>query len=169
MDNKKSLGQAIDELINALKDLDDNSKVTAVKAVVEHLNIPIGQQITSGLPKVSSSNDSLVKLNNNATSNIVDIQTLKENKLPSNSIEMACIVAFYLNNNVPENERMDWISSKEIEKYFKQAKFPLPKVISQVLIDAKAAGYFDSGERGKYKLNPVGYNLVEHKLPRPKN
>ena len=82
---------------------------------------------------------------------------------------MACIVAFYLSNHAPENEKMDSISKTEIENYFKQAKFPLPKAIQQVLVDAKSSGYFDSAERGKYKLNPVGYNLVAHKLPRSKS
>jgi hypothetical protein len=38
----------------------------------------------------------------------------------------------------------------------------------QVLVDARGAGYFDSAGRGKYKLNPVGHNLVVHKLPKKK-
>jgi hypothetical protein len=38
--------------------------------------------------------------------------------------------------------------------------------MQQVLPDAKAAGYFDSVDRGKYKLTRVGYNLVTHSLPK---
>jgi hypothetical protein len=37
--------------------------------------------------------------------------------------------------------------------------------MAQVLIDAKASGYFESASRGEYKLNAVGYNLVAHNLP----
>ena len=44
MENKKSLGEAIDELVLALKDLDETSRVIAIKAVVEHLNIPLAHQ-----------------------------------------------------------------------------------------------------------------------------
>ncbi len=172
MENKKSLGQAIDELVLALKDLDENSRIIAIKAVVEHLNIPIASnaqqsQVAQQFNPNSIENANQQNLLRNTV--IVDIQSLKENKQPANSIEMACIVAYYLGNHAPENEKMDSIGKNEIDKYFKQAKFPLPKVVQQVLVDAKASGYFDSAERGKYKLNPVGYNLVAHKLPRSKS
>jgi hypothetical protein len=79
---------------------------------------------------------------------------------------MACVVAYYLQALAPSSERKTEITSTDLEKYFKQAGFPLPKKITQVLIDAKAAGYFDSTDRGTYKLNAVGYNLVVHTLPR---
>jgi hypothetical protein len=171
MENKKSLGQSIDELIVALKDLDENSRIIAIKAVVEHLNIPImrdDKQLKS-LQSIDLNNiDTLRQQFTPPQGATLDIQSLKEIKQPANSIEMACVVAFYLSNHAPENEKTDSITKIEIEKYFKQAKFPLPKVIQQVLVDAKSSGYFDSAERGKYKLNPVGYNLVAHKLPRVK-
>ncbi|MGK2932078.1 MAG: hypothetical protein ACSLFD_04830, partial [Solirubrobacterales bacterium] len=38
--------------------------------------------------------------------------------------------------------------------------------IGMTLPNATQAGYFDAtGETGKYRLNPVGYNLVVHGLP----
>ena len=59
------------------------------------------------------------------------------------------------------------INKKDLEKYFKQAGFPLPKAVGQTLVDAKSAGYMDaSSTRGRYKLNPVGHNLIAHSLPR---
>jgi hypothetical protein len=93
----------------------------------------------------------------------VSIRDLKETKRPNSSNQMAALVAFYLS----EVERsQDWISSDEIKKYFKQAGFALPEKISQTLPNATAAGYFDSIGEGRYRLNPVGYNLVVHALPR---
>jgi hypothetical protein len=53
-----------------------------------------------------------------------------------------------------------------LERYFKQAGFKLPKAIKQALPNAAAAGYFDGTGGGRYRLNPVGYNLVVHALPR---
>ena len=79
---------------------------------------------------------------------------------------MACVVAYYLQAVAPITERKQEISTPDLEKYFKQAGYPLPKKLGQVLIDAKAAGYFDATDRGAYKLNAVGYNLVVHSLPR---
>jgi hypothetical protein len=95
----------------------------------------------------------------------VDIRALKEEKKPRSAIEMAAVVAFYLKEHAPPNERMNTVGKDQLEKYFKQANFRLPNRIGQLLPDAKAAGYFDSAERGKYKLNAVGYNLVAHSLP----
>ena len=81
---------------------------------------------------------------------------------------MACLVAYYLDSLAPVGERKAAITSVDVEKYFKQGGFRLPKRINQVLVDAKSAGYFDSAARGSYKLNPVGHNLVVHTLPRAK-
>lgn len=79
---------------------------------------------------------------------------------------MACIVAYYLQNIVPAEERKESIAAEDVDKYFRQASYPLPKAKRQLLINAKSSGYFDSAGRGAYKLNAVGYNLVAHSLPR---
>src|SRR3972149_1179536 len=54
----------------------------------------------------------------------------------------------------------------DVTRLFKHAGFPLPGTPKMTLVHAKNAGYLDPGsERGTYVLNPVGYNLVAHKLP----
>lgn len=163
---KKSLGQAIDEVVQAIEALDESSRLTAVKAACEHLNLPLGLPVTHAptppgqtTPPTPGSPPAHVT---------IDIRSLKESKSPGNAVEMACVVAYYLENHAPEKEKRSEILRKDIEKYFKQADFPLPKVPGQVVLDAKAAGYLDSAGRGKYKLNPVGHNLVAHTLPRTK-
>jgi hypothetical protein len=98
---------------------------------------------------------------------ISDIRTLKETKQPNTVNEMACLVAYYIEYLAPAAERMAQITSADVDKYFKQAGYPLPSAIKQVLQNAKVAGYFDSAGGGGFKLNPVGYNLVAHTLPRP--
>jgi hypothetical protein len=167
---KKSLGQAIDTLIDALESLDDSSRLIVVKAACEHLNIHLESSgmraatpLTPPTPNVSPAQES-----GTIKSKITDIRSLKDSKKPSNAIEMVCLVAYYLENHAPEKEKKSEILRTDVEKYFKQASFPLPKVPEQVLTNAKAAGYFDSVGHGKYKLNPVGHNLVAHSLPRAK-
>ena len=79
---------------------------------------------------------------------------------------MAAVVAYYLSELAPPEERKSSVNVQDITKYFKQANFPLPKAIKDMLSHARDAGYLDSaGEVGQYKLNPVGYNLVVHNLP----
>lgn len=97
---------------------------------------------------------------------IPNIRTLRENKKPSTNVEMAALVAYYLSELAPEAERSDTLDSSMITKYFKQAGHPIPDKPVYTLRDAKNAGYFDTAERGQYKINPVGYNLVVHGLPR---
>lgn len=164
--NEKSLGQSIDEVIRAIKNLDEATRIIVLKAVIEHLEIPFSKPVINTEPIISNPNLDPTNVMQEKGNLLLDIKTLKENKKPSNSIEMACIVAFYVSNNAPLEERRDYITNKDIEKFFKQANYPLPKSPNQVPVDAKAAGYFDSTVRGQYKLNPVGYNLVAHKLPK---
>ena len=79
---------------------------------------------------------------------------------------MAAVAAYYVAEHAPDDERSSVVTSSVLEKYFKQAGFPLPKRIDMTLPNAAQAGYFDStSERGSYKLNPVGHNLVAHGLP----
>lgn len=95
----------------------------------------------------------------------IDIRTLKEQKEPQSANEMAALVAYYVSELLPPEEQQDVVTSAIIEKYFKQANFRLPSRVAQTLPDAARAGYFDAVDRGQYKLNPVGYNLVAHGMP----
>lgn len=79
---------------------------------------------------------------------------------------MACIVAFYLLDHAPDAEKKQTITSADLEKYFKQAGYKLPKKLEQLLIDCKGSGYFEAVSRGEYKLTRVGYNLVTHSMPK---
>jgi hypothetical protein len=94
------------------------------------------------------------------------IRDLKEEKQPQSLSQMAALVAYYLSELAPEIERKHEINAADLVKYFKQANFKLPKSMPQTLPNAAAAGYFDGTGSGRYRLNPVGYNLVVHGLPR---
>jgi len=94
-----------------------------------------------------------------------DIRSLRDSKQPRSAVEMAAIVAYYLNDVAPEGEKRQTIGKSDLDKYFKQAGFPLPKAQNMTLVNATSGGYFDRVDQGQYKLNPVGYNLVVHNLP----
>lgn len=162
----KSLGQAIDEVIAALEGLDAQTRVTAVKAACEHLKIE-GFANAAGKQDQRGSSGSGGGVNDAPpSSGILDIKTLKNEKQPGTAIEMACIVGYYLQNVAQGDERKAAIKGEDVDKYFRQAGYPLPKAKGQLLVDAKSSGYFDSAGVGAYKLNAVGYNLVAHSLPR---
>jgi len=156
-----TLGQAIDQIVKALTALDESSRAIAVDAACSHLGVK------SSAPAPAKSPVSLVPASaSGAPPRQKDVRTLKENKAPGSAIEMAAVIAFYLQELAPEDQRKPTVTSDDMDKYFKQAGFPLPKYLKDLLPSARRAGYFDQAGYGSYRLNPVGYNLVAHALPR---
>lgn len=97
---------------------------------------------------------------------LTDIRSLTAEKQPRSATEMVVLVAYYLSELAAPSERADTVNLETIRRYFKMAGFPLPSVLRNVLPNAAAAGYLENVSRGEYRLNPVGYNLVVHGLPR---
>ena len=164
-----TLGQSIDKIIEALEAIDPSSRQAALTAACIHLKIepqaaPPPQNSMGNLLQMGSNIPTVVP-NTMSGLPVTDIRLLKETKQPKGAIQMACLVAYYLQECAPTAERGDTVGTADLEKYFKQANFPLPKKLEQVLIDCKRAGYCESVGRGAYKLTPVGYNLVAHNLP----
>ena len=172
---KFTLGQAIDQIIGALEPLDENSRQTVLMAVTSHLGLSSTVQQEVSLSNAENKQPASAAKTESPASSIpqkpipkVDIRSLKEDKQPDSANQMACLVGYYLQELAPEGEQQDTFSPSDADKYFKQAGYPLPSDIGQVLRDSKKAGYLESVSRGTYKLNAVGYNLVAHRLPKNK-
>src|SRR5437016_348252 len=60
-----------------------------------------------------------------SASSAEDIRSLKEQKNPGSSVEMAVLVAYYIQELAPPSERDTSIGTTELKKYFKQANFRL--------------------------------------------
>jgi hypothetical protein len=98
---------------------------------------------------------------------ITDLRSLREQKQPRTVNHMVAVLAYYLAHLAPEGDRRAYIVPDDIRKYFPQANFELPiGPPGQTLLNAKNAGYLDLSGKGQYRLNPVGHNLVTHKLSR---
>jgi hypothetical protein len=167
-EQKPTLGGAIDQLLAILEPLDGDTREVAVNTVCTVLKIAkpsASVQSEDRRERIALASAGGARQPPAPPSPQRDIRSLKEEKRPRSAKEMACLVAFYLQEYAAEGERKDTIATEDLEKYFKQASFKLPKALQQVLPDAKASGYFDTPSRGAYKLNAVGYNLVAHTLP----
>jgi hypothetical protein len=159
----KTLGQAIDEIIEALGGFDQPTQITAIRAACDHLKIRAPART-----EASSNSSAVAAVGTSASAEqgqLTDARALKELKKPTSANEMAALVAFYLSETA-SNERKTDVEVADMERYFKQASFPLPRKPAMLLSNAKNAGYFDMLGNGKYRLNAVGYNLVAHNLPR---
>ncbi len=95
----------------------------------------------------------------------IDIRSFFSEKQPSSDVEAAAVAAYYYQYLAPDQQRRDSIDSTALQEAFRHAKRPLPAKTIYTLQNARGAGYLDStGETGRFRLNPVGYNLVEHSL-----
>jgi hypothetical protein len=96
-----------------------------------------------------------------------DIRSFATLKAPKTLNEKVAVMAFFLSQMAGPAERRDYITSEDIKPYFIQADFELPTgPANMTLTNAKNAGYLNALERGQYRLNSVGHNLVAHKLPK---
>jgi hypothetical protein len=162
----KELG-AIKSIAAALEALDAPTRERVLKYAMDHMGIPTfpGTGRASGAAGTGGAPDVQTESPPRATQQVADIRTLKDQKNPQSDTQMAALVAYYLAELAPDDRRKDAISTSDIVNYFKQANYELPEQPKDTLPRAKAGGYFDRAGRGRYKLNPVGHNLVVHNLP----
>jgi hypothetical protein len=167
---KLTLGQAIDQVITALGAFKAADQQTILKAVYAHLNIsaPAEAALATGGQEEPTREARATTLMSRAGEGEyagMDIKTFKELKNPSSARQMACVVAYYLTEIATGDDHKQVVTTADIEKYFKQGRYTLPTKLEQLLIDCRAAGYFENAARGEYKLTRVGHNLVAHQLP----
>jgi hypothetical protein len=159
---------AIQQLMAALEPLDAEARSRVVSYVFGRLGIsgPARSPEFSVLASGSVPAEVSSATARPPQSQPLDIRTLREQKSPKSATEMAAVAAYYLSELAPPGERKREMTAADVTRLFKHAGFPLPGTPKMTLVHAKNAGYLDPGsERGTYVLNPVGYNLVAHKLP----
>jgi hypothetical protein len=164
-----TFGRAIDTLLSALEPLDAATRGAALRAVCDKLGINIegpseraGQQERVAEPQDMRREPASPAKNPAST----DIRTFAQEKSPQSLTEKVALVAHYLAELAPQGDKKDSIDKEDIRRYFKQAGFPLPNRPDQTLVDGLHAGYLERVEQGRYRLSPVGDNLVVHRLPR---
>ncbi len=154
--------EALTSVLTALTPLEQNARSRVLDYAVRRFGVP-NAPVQSGGPAVTPNIPGAPPA---APAAVTDIRSLTDQKKPKSAIEMAAVVAYYLAYLAPEGEKKAELSASDITKYFHHANFRLPGKAAMTLVHAKNAGYIDAGsKRGSYKLNPVGYNLVAHRLP----
>jgi hypothetical protein len=160
--------EAIQQVLTALEALESDARQRVIDYVFQRLGLARSTSVNAAAfgagtqwRGAESSSESPIET---ATEAIVDIRNLRASKSPKTDNEMAALVAYYLKHHAPSDEKKDAISTADLEKYFVQAGYPLPKQPRFTLQNAKNAGYFDPAGRGLFRLNPVGHNLVAHGL-----
>ena len=163
--------EAIKTLLVVLEPLEPDVRKAVLVYVLKRLDItlPDGHAIAPVVSDIAKMPEPVQREQpspSSAPTKQQDIRQLKEEKKPKSAIEMAVVVSYYLTHVAPKGERKETVCTNDLDKYFKMAQFRLPKSIAFTLPNTKKAGYLEPVGAGEYKLNPVGYNLVVHSMPR---
>lgn len=95
----------------------------------------------------------------------IDIKSFMEEKKPKSDTQFAAATAYYYRFEAAAGDRKESINAEVLQDAARlagRARFPKPLV---TLNNAKKQGYVDASERGAFKINSVGENLVAMTLP----
>ncbi len=95
----------------------------------------------------------------------LDIKSFVDAKSPKSDNQFATVVAYYYRFEAPAEERKETITAETLQDATRLAgrsRMARPK---DTLNNAKKQGYLDSVDRGQYRVNTVGENLVAMALP----
>lgn len=168
--------KAISTVLAALKPLTVDQRVQVLEFVVRRLGIALGASASLPMSIGPVHSQSLAApalitspaagLTHPTPSAAQDIRSFAADRKPRTVNEKVAVIGYYLANLAPADERRDYLVSEDIKTYFVQAGFELPTAPpGMTLSHAKNAGYLNAMDRGQYRLNAVGHNLVAHKLP----
>ncbi|MGY4166342.1 hypothetical protein [Bradyrhizobium sp. USDA 4529] len=158
--------QAITTLLETLRPLSPETRANVLDFVFKTLGIAAPHAADPPPAVVPGVPLSATPAASPALGGVQNLRTLTEQKKPKTVNQMVAVMAHYLADLAPQGERRDYIVAEDIKKYFVQANFPQPTGRhAGTLVNAKNAGYLDALSNGQYRLNPVGHNLVAHKLP----
>lgn len=134
---------------------------SGVVKIMEALSESLRNTSRSALNPLSPGGSALPSSVSTARS-VSDIRSFFEQKKPSSDIEATAVAAYFLQYLASDPQKS--IDSASLQEAFRMARYPLPARTTYTLTNAKNAGYLDSSGDGEFRLNAVGYNLVEHGL-----
>jgi hypothetical protein len=95
----------------------------------------------------------------------IDIKSFVAAKDPKSDNQFAATVAYYYRFEAPENQRADSITAETLQEATRLSGRNRLGDPGKTLRNAKDQGYLDAADRGAFKINSVGENLVAMTLP----
>lgn len=162
--NDFDIANAINELI---KNIEKDRQQRILRWVAENLGIVPPDRIATK-PEAHKGGTS-ADLTFQSTPSTSDIKSFVIRKSPKSDIHFAAVVAYYYRFEAPIDDRRDTITSEILQNATRLVGRDRLKNSSFTLNNAKKQGYLDAAERGEYKINTVGENLVAMTLPGASN
>ncbi|MDI6449354.1 hypothetical protein [Anaerobaca lacustris] len=164
--------EAVRTVVQALEPFDSKDRDRIIRWSREKLGMGsvTTQGALSGAP-AGAAHGSTTKADTAGTAPVAaivggtDLRSFVLAKSPKNNNHLAAVVAYYYHFEAPHAERREYISKEDLIDACRKADRERPARPAQVLVNAYGSGLLDKGERGQYRLNSVGENLVAMVLP----
>ncbi len=158
--------EAVRNLVDTLEPFDSKDRERIIRWAREKLGMPSGPDSALKQSATSQFIQHSVDTPQPQTTERQDIKSFIQQKNPKNDRHLASVVAYYYHFEALSDQQKDFISAEDLTDACRKADRARLAKPSQTLVNAFNAGYLDkAGERGKYRLNSVGENLVAMVLP----
>lgn len=145
-------------IVETLKGLDKQQQARAIKFACESLEMQ-----APAVGAVSHAGGGTVQAAPTSSAAPTDIKQFTASKAPKSDQQFAAVVAYFYRFVASEAERKDAITAEDLKDAARKVGRKRPHRVT--LNNAKNAGYLDAAERGNFKINTVGENLVAVTLP----
>ncbi len=162
--NQPDVLTAAKAVVEALSKLDKRGQGQAIRFASEVLELDAPKEARQSL-KGTNSDGSTSTAGRSVLDRTPDIKSFIEAKAPRSDNQFAAVAAYFYRFEASDEEQKDSIGADELVQAARHARWPVPQRPGVTLNNAKNAGYLDGAERGRYKLNAVGENLVAITLP----
>lgn len=156
---------AAQKIVTELDGMPKDDQALALKFAMESLKLqmPIAQAQVSHTPVHSTQTAPLISPVAHTQSK--DIKSFTTAKAPKSDQQFTAVVAYYYQFEAPGEQRKDSVDAATMREAARMAGRRQVNDWSITLSNAMRSGYLDKGDRGAFKLNAVGENLVAITLP----
>ncbi len=149
------------QVSDLLKDLPKDRQHRILRWVAESLGVPSGATAPStAIPDATRYASAPL-----TPGRWTDIKSFVAAKSPRSDMQFAAVVAYYYRFEAKPDEQLESISADVLQNAARLANRHRLSRPRQTLINAKQQGYLDQVDRGQYRINSVGENLVAMTLP----
>jgi len=154
-----------------LKDLEKERQQRILRWVAESLSLDLsGTATDQRTGETHTGSGGAISQHGNLQTNQrqqrpVDIKSFVDSKKPKSDVQFAAVVAYYYRFEASAEARRDSIDAQALQEAARLAGRRRPPKPLGTLNNAKTLGYLDSSERGQFRINSVGENLVAMTLP----
>ena len=163
--------EAVRLVVEALEPFDSKDRERIIRWSCEKLGMPSGACSTPPVTRTTGATDAVrtekptAQAVPTAPAVPTDIRTFIQSKNPRSDNHLAAVVAYFHHFAAPAEQQRDFITKEDLIDACRKADRKRPGRPVQVLVNSYHAGILDKADRGQYRLNSVGENLVAMVLP----